>query len=240
MPDAPPNPVYVRTLQGLSALVSGAAATRVLDKSLADAGLTPARVRPVQMKELLAGPVLAELEAILPRSGLVRNLEAIVADIDAAAQEELPQPAAVPAARSAPVRPASADVARTRTAQVITGVRTELNRRKVNSSDRLQAAVLRLAAIDNVTMVAAIRSSGEVEFSRGGGDVASLARFAMLGLSLLTRSGPLRLFYMALEESSLLLFPWGSDALLLVGKPQLNVGAAVTAFNDIVLSKEET
>lgn len=239
MPDAPPNPVYQKTLQGLSALVSGAAATRLLDKSLADAGLTPARVRPVQMKELLVGPVLDELEAILPRSGVVRNLEALAADINAVAAESTPA-GAVPAARSVPVRPASAEVARARTAQVITGVRTELVRKQVNSSERLQSAVLALAAIDNVTMVAAVRSSGQTEFSRGAGDVENLARFAMLALSLLTRSGSLRMFYLALEDSSLLLFPWGSDALLLAGRPQLNVGATVTAFNDIVLSKEET
>lgn len=248
MPDAPPNPVYQTTLQGLSALVSGAAASRLLDKSLADAGLTPARVRPVQMKELLAGPVLDELQAILPRSGLLRNLEAITADIDAMAAEAMPQPAipgesmlqpAIPAARSATVRQASADVARARTAQVITGVRTELTRQQVNSAERLQSAVLTLAAIDNVTMVAAVRSSGQTEFSRGAGDIRTLSRFGMLALSLLTRSGSLKMFFLALEDSSLLLFPWGSDALLLVGRPQLNVGAVVTAFNDIVLSKEE-
>lgn len=238
MPDAPPNPVYQTTLQGLSALVSGAAASRLLDKSLADAGLTPARVRPVQMKELLAGPVLDELQAILPRSGLLRNLEAITSDIDAMAAEAMPQPA-VPAARSATARPASAEVARARTAQVITGVRTELIRQQVNSAERLQSAVLALAAIDNVTMVAAVRSSGQTEFSRGAGDIRTLSRFGMLALSLLTRSGSLKMFFLALEDSSLLLFPWGSDALLLVGRPQLNVGAVVTAFNDIVLSKEE-
>lgn len=236
MPDAPPNPVYQRTLQGLSALVSGAAATRLLDKTLADAGLTPARVRVVQMQELLTGPVLDELDRILPRSGLVRNLQAIASELTALAAEPLP-PAADPPARD---RSASAEVARVRTAQVITGVRTELSRSQVNSPERLQSAVLALAAIDNVTLVAGVRSSGHTEFSRGAGDVTSLARYGMLALSLLTRSGSLRLFYLALEDSSLLLFPWGSDALLLTGKPQLNVGAVVTTFNDIVLSKEES
>ena len=230
MPNAPPNPVYQKTLTGLSALVSGAAAARVLDNALSDAGVTAARVRPVQMRALLTGPVLDELDRILPRSGLLRNLEALAGTLEPAGSQ--PVAAALnPVARTAHSWPASAEVAR---------VRTEITRNTASSRERLEAAVLKLAAIDNVTLVAAIRQSGQTEFSRGAGDVAAIARVGMLALSLLTKSGSLKMFFVALEESTLLLFPWGSDAVLLTGKPNLNVGAVVTAFNDIVLSKEES
>lgn len=241
MPEAPPNPVYQQTQQGLSALVSGTAATRVLDKSLADAGLTPAAVRPVQMRALLLGPVLDELERILPRRGLLNNLKSLADGLDSVPAQPEPVGAAVnPAARTGHAQPASAQVARRRTAQVVTGVRTQLHNMQANSRSRLETAVLGLAAIDNVTLVAAVRSSGQTEFSRGAGDVDSLARYGMLALSLLSRSGSLKMFFLALEDSSLLLFPWNSDALLLIGRPGLNVGAVVTAFNDIVQSKEES
>lgn len=87
--------------------------------------------------------------------------------------------------------------------------------------------------------MAAVRANGSTEFSRGEGDVASLARLGRLALSLLVRSGPLKLFYVSKDTSSLLLFPWGSDALLLTGRPQLNVGAVVMTFTDLVRNKEE-
>ncbi len=237
MPEAAPNPVYLRTQQGLAAFVSATAATRVLDKALADAGVSPERVRARQMRALLLGPVLDELDRILPRSGLERNLEALAAALDDGRPP--PEPVSV-AARTVGSLPGSAQVARSRTARVISGVRTELIRSRPNTEADLKSAVLELAAIDNVTLVAAVRANGETVFARGAGDVASLARLGRLALSLLLKSGPLRIFFVATETSSLLLFPWGSDALLLTGKPELNVGAVVTSFTDLVRNKEET
>ena len=237
MPEAAPNPVYLRTQRGLAAFVSAAAATRVLDKALADAGVQPSRVRARQMKALLLGPVLDELDRILPRGGLERNLEALAAGLEDGVPPLVPMSAAP---RTSSAQPGSAQVARSRTARVISGVRTELVRQRVNSADELQQAVLQLAAIDNVTLVAAVRASGATEFSRGTGDVASLARLGRMALSLLSRSGPLQMFYVTTASSSLLLFPWGSDALLLTGRPELNVGAVVTSFKDLILNKEET
>lgn len=237
MPEAAPNPVYLRTQQGLAAFVSATAATRVLDKALADAGVSPERVRARQMRALLLGPVLDELDRILPRSGLERNLEALAAALDDGRPP--PEPVSV-GARTVGSLPGSAQVARNRTARVISGVRTELIRSRPNTEADLKSAVLELAAIDNVTLVAAVRANGETVFARGAGDVASLARLGRLALSLLLKSGPLRIFFVATETSSLLLFPWGSDALLLTGKPELNVGAVVTSFTDLVRNKEET
>lgn len=238
MPDAAPNPVYQQTLQGLSALVSGTAAARLLDNSLDSAGLNAATVRPRQMRGLLLGPVLNELDRILPRGGLIRTLESLANELEILA----PQPVAAlsKAARTGHARPAASHGVRAREAQVVTGVSTALRDRQPGSRSRLEAAVLRLAAIDHVTLVAALRASGQTEFSRGTGDVAALARYGMLALSLLSRSGSLKTFFLTLEDSSLLLFPWGSDALLLTGQPQLNVGAVITQFNDIIQSKEES
>ena len=189
------------------------------------------------MRALLLGPVLDELDRILPRGGLERNLEVLAARLDDAEAPLVPISAAP---RTGYAQPGSAQVARSRTARVVSGVRTELVKQRPNSASDLQDAVLSLAAIDNVTLVAAVRSSGATEFSRGQGDIASLARLGRLALSLLTRSGPLQLFFVTTERSSLLLFPWGSDALLLTGRPELNVGAVVTSFKDLVRNKEET
>lgn len=217
-------------------LVSAAAAGRVLDKSLADAGVMPSSVRARQMRALLLGPILDELELILPRAGLERTLEVLAESLG----DERP---AAPLSREpvTPVSvPGSAQVARSRTARIVSGVRTELTRARVNPEAQLQAAVLRLAAIDHVSQVAAVRSSGETVFSRGAGDVQAMARLGRLALSLLLRSGPLRMFYMTTGSSSLLLFPWGSDALLLAGAAELNVGAVVTTFKDLTEGKEES
>lgn len=237
MPEPVPNSVYTRTRQGLAVFVSPAVAGRVLDGSLADAGLTPERVRARQMRALLLGPVLDELAGLLPRGGLERRLEEI------AGQLVDDQPAAAPvsaAVRTEPARPVATLPVRNRQAQVVTGVRTTPRPVQPASSSELQEAVLHLAAIDSVTLVAAIRQSGQVEFSRGEGDVAALARLGMLALSLLMKAGPLKMYFLAFEESALLLFPYGSDALLLTGGADLNVGAVVTAFDDIRRNREES
>lgn len=237
MPEVSPNQVYLRTQRGLSEIVSAAVASRVLNQALADAGVPAARVRPVQMKALLLGPVLDELELILPRSGLVRHLETLADSLDAvsvAAQQ--PQQPVRPAAAAAPARNTVPKAALT---GVVTGVRTATASPGPVPAERLQAAVLSLAALDNVSLVAAVRAGGAVEFSRGSGDVAALARLGMLALSLLRRAGPLRMYFISSDSSSLLLFPWEGDALLLIGSADLNVGAAVATFNDIVRSKEE-
>lgn len=237
MPEAVQNPVYDRTQQGLAAFVSAAAASRVLTDALADAGVEPARVHARQMRALLLGPILDELSLLLPRAGLERGLEALAAELVDDAAPVQPLTATV---RTSQAQPASAQVARSRALQVVTGVRTEPRPSRPAAAEELQAAVLQLAAIDSVTLVAAVRQSGTVEFSRGEGDVAALARLGMLALSLLRKNGPLQLFFLALEESGLLLFPYGSDALLLTGKADLNVGAVVTAMNDLRKVKEES
>lgn len=237
MPEAVPNSVYLRTQQGLKSFVSAAAVERVLSDAMADAGVDPSRIHARQMRALLLGPVLDELSLLLPRSGLERRLDELAAGLMDDAPPVQPISAAV---KSPPTRLASAQVARARTARVVTGVRTQVRPPRPASATELQQAVLQMAAIDSITLVAAVRQSGQVEFSRGSGDVDSLARLGMLALSLLKKNGPLRMFYLALEDSGLLLFPYGSDALLLTGKADLNVGAVVTAFDDLVRNKEES
>lgn len=237
VPEVSPNQVYVRTQRGLSEIVSAAVASRVLNQALADAGVAPGHVRPVQMKALLLGPVLDELELILPRTGLVRHLEALAEVLDSVTvPDRQPVPPARPPAAAVPARSTLHPTALT---GVVSGVRTGPATPGPVPAGRLQAAVLSLAALDNVTLVAAVRADGAVEFSRGSGDVAALARLGMLALSLLRRAGPLRMYFISSDSSSLLMFPWEGDALLLIGSADLNVGAAVATFNDIIRSKEE-
>lgn len=211
-------------------MVSAVAASRMLDSALRDARLASEAVTAEQMQDLLLGPIQRELERILPRRGLERNLRSLAYSL------------ARPPRRGIDVTltQTSAQIARDRTAKVISGVRVKPAPARTEHSPRvLQAAVLGLAAIDNVTLVAAVRSNGRTEFSRGHGDVEQLSRFGMLALSLLNRSGPLKTFFVAHERATLLLFPWGSDALLVTGLPELNVGAALTAFADLSANKEE-
>lgn len=105
------------------------------------------------------------------------------------------------------------------------------------SQEMLEAAVLRLAQLEQVKFVAALRSDGEIAAQRGSGiDVSALAQLGLVGLKLLRRSGPLRTFYLAHTQGQLFLLPFGNDTLTLVGTPELNVGAV---FNTLNALKEE-
>jgi predicted regulator of Ras-like GTPase activity (Roadblock/LC7/MglB family) len=76
-----PNEVFLRTRTGLSAFVSSRAAGRILEGALKGSGHSPDDVDPTQMTITLLGPVLRELEAVLPRAGLRRNLEKLARSI---------------------------------------------------------------------------------------------------------------------------------------------------------------
>ncbi|HLR46954.1 MAG TPA: hypothetical protein VK092_07325 [Deinococcales bacterium] len=235
MPDRMDNPVYSAARRGLEQLVSPAAAASLLELTLFSAGLEPATVSAGEMRQLLRGPVLTELRHVLPESVLGRALSGLAAD--------LPEPAAAPAAVSAdraagpdPQRPA----VRERRPTVTSGVRTDLPELRPPSRAELEAAVLRLAAADGVNLVVAVRSDGEPVLHRGSGDVARLARLGRLALTLLNRGDSVRFSLFTFSGTSLLLFPWADDALLLAGTGELNVGSAVATFNETVLYREDT
>ena len=105
------------------------------------------------------------------------------------------------------------------------------------SQEQLEGAVLRLAQLEQVKFVAALRAGGEVATQRGSGiDVDALAQLGLVGLKLLRRSGPLRAYYLAHTCGQLFLLPFGEDTLALIGTPELNVGAV---FNTFTVLKEE-
>ena len=105
------------------------------------------------------------------------------------------------------------------------------------SQTQLEDAVLRLAQLEQVKFVAALRSNGAVVAQRGGGiDVSTLAELGLVGLKLLRRSGQLRAYYLAHTRGQLFLLPLAGDTLALVGTPELNVGAVFRTFTAL---KEE-
>lgn len=89
-----PNEVFLRTRAGLTALVSSRAAGRILEGALKVRGHDPEDVDLPQMRSALLGPVMQELEGVLPRAGLRRNLERLARSLrPTAPPTELPEPA---------------------------------------------------------------------------------------------------------------------------------------------------
>lgn len=218
-------------------MVSDRAASRVLDAVLRGSRIDRNSVTAEQMSSLLLGPVLQELVSILPRQGLELNLETLAASllVDSMFLDQEPVAAAIPAQPAAAAVPAGP---RPRSRAVITGVNT---RPLPVAADprRLDAAVLTLAAIDHVTLIAAVKSDGSVHASRGAGNVELLSRFGMLALRLLERGGRLRSYYLEHDEGFLFLFPFNEAALLLLGNPHLNIGTVFTVFSELTGTKEE-
>ena len=71
------NDVYTMTHDGLASLVSAKAATQLLERALQIKGFRPESVSRQEMKAVLLGPVIRELEGILPKAGVERNLKRI-------------------------------------------------------------------------------------------------------------------------------------------------------------------
>lgn len=75
------NDIYQKTHDGLAQMVSARAATRMLESGLQQRGLTADNIAEREMRRLLLGPIFRELEHILPRAGLKRNLQVLAASL---------------------------------------------------------------------------------------------------------------------------------------------------------------
>lgn len=231
------NSVYFQTQQGLAAMVSDRAASRVLDAVLRGSLLDRHSVTAEQMSSLLLGPVLKELVSILPRQGLELNLETLAAGL--LVDSMFTTQEADTGRAGAVTRHVAAERSHRRNPTVITGVNT---RPLPVAADpvRLEAAVLSFAKIDHVTLIAAVRADGSVQMARGAGDVGQLARFGMLALSLLERGGRLRSYYLEHNDGFLFLLPLDDAALLLLGDSRLNIGTVFTLFSELTGTKEDS
>jgi hypothetical protein len=178
------NSVYLHTHQGLAAMVSDRAASRMLDAALRDSGSDQSLVTAEQMSALLLGPVLEELVSILPRQGLELNLETLAASLLIGSMD-LEEDSVIPRNPTLQLTPAVPRRKPRRNPTVITGVNTRPVRIPADDLHRLERGLLSLAAIDHVTLVAAVRSDGTVHHARGEGNVELLARFGMLALRML-------------------------------------------------------
>ena len=102
------------------------------------------------------------------------------------------------------------------------------------SGAQLEAAVLRFAGLEEVKLVAAFGPKGEPSHARGGGfDLDALARFGLMTLTLLRRSGRVRAYYLAHSLHQLFLLPLGGSTLIVVGTPELNVGSVFGALSTL-------
>lgn len=224
------NPVYGTARDGLEKLMSPAAAARLLERVLGNAGSSAAAVTGTEMQQLLLGPIFAELRAVLPPA----VLEVRLAELARSLQQRTTTPAgSVDGAAAGPAAAVAEPPA------VTSGVRTELPQPADPSAAELEKAVLRLAAFDGVRLAVAVNGQGEASFHRGSGDVERLARLGRLALALLSRNGSIRFSLFAFGETVLLFFPWADSAVMLAGTPELNVGAAVAAFKETVLYRED-
>lgn len=97
------NAVYLHTHDGLAAIVSARAATSILDSVLLVEGRSADAVEAEEMSRLLLGPIFEKLEGTLPRDGLMRNLQNLVANLEAQSVKAPPSaPPAPPPTLDAP------------------------------------------------------------------------------------------------------------------------------------------
>ncbi len=242
-----PNLIYVTTQEALSALVSPRAATRCLNGALASSGQDSDTVTARTMRSLLAGPIRRELSNALPKQGLTRSLKRIASTLARL------EPSAATTIVDVPVDVFSGGAAeagvhdkvdethqgvfstggghsdrRTRISVASPGPATPMPLLALNE-ERISAALHLFGEQEAVQQVVVLRGS-EVLLTRGS--MIATERLPNLVSStrhLLSRVGNLRAF--ALERSSgvLFVFPVGSDSIVVVTKPDVNIGAVLTA-----------
>lgn len=245
-----PNEVYEMTHRALSALVSHRAATRVLDDALLATGSDPDSVTVRAMRRLLAGRVRRELSATLPSPGLTRSLKQIADDLyrlqpSHTTLVDLPPPGpgdAQPAPATAEEAAVTPTVVKgpplTRTTNVTAGSNPTLRApappaelpRELELTEALMTSALRLfGELEPVEQVVIVRD-GAVVLERGAGVAAErLPNLVRSTRHLLGRAGRLELFALERAEGMLFVFPVGEGAIVVVTRPNVNIGAVLAA-----------
>lgn len=99
---------------------------------------------------------------------------------------------------------------------------------------QLESIVMRFAQVEHAKLIAAVRENGTIVTSRGAGvDLNSLARFGLMGLRLLERSGELRSYYLAHSQGQLFLFCFGKDTVIMLGSRDINVGTVFATLSSV-------
>jgi hypothetical protein len=234
-----PNEVYERTRMGLTGLLPGRAARRMLDDALVGRQRTPEDVSADEMAEVLLGTIYQDLSEVLPRAGLRRELERLVRDLDTLDGAAVFEPGAATAATepgAASVASESSTAGSHPTGHAPAGVADRAVRREPGLASvslpsdpgRVLAA---LAVLDGVDGVAVFDARGGVVSVRGDvSEAEALGRVIAAGGRLLQRHGDLRTICVTTSAGVIVTVPVPPRWLAVTGAPDLNLGAIYAAL----------
>lgn len=211
------NEIYRTTHAGLAGLVSPRAATRLLDQALARAGLDPDRLGAGEAQRLLRGRLRRDLEAILPSSGLRRELARVDRRVMRLAPQEAPHEAAAAVTPPPSAAPAEAGGASAPAAPAA--------RPSARPFPRTGDLVRAVAERDAVRGVVHLRN-GHLHDARGRDVDASRAAALTADVTTrLSRHGALRSWHVHTSAGHVLAGEGRDHTLLVHGRERLNLGA---------------
>ncbi|MBA2668728.1 MAG: hypothetical protein H0U69_17025 [Trueperaceae bacterium] len=231
-----PNAVYERTREGLTGLLPGRAARRILDDALQSKERTADAVSGSEMAQLLLGPVYHGLVGVLPRDALRREIKLLARTVAAIEAPERAQqlPAEAVVAVASPDEHPSAPVPEPRTrptpevAAVEQDPESALARTLPADPDRV---LLALAVLDAVEGIAVFDEAGRTVRIRGDvHDSEALGRVIAAGGALLARHGALRTVCVTTTHGVLVTVPVPPQWLAVTGATNLNIGAVYAAL----------
>jgi hypothetical protein len=234
-----PNEVYERTRMGLTGLLPGRAARRMLDDALVGRQRTPEDVSADEMAEVLLGTIYQDLSEVLPRAGLRRELERLVRDLEPLDGAAVSEPGAATAATepgaasvaSDPSRAGSPPTGHERAGAADRAVRREPGLASVSLPSDPGRVLAALAVLDGVDGVAVFDARGGVVSVRGDvSEAEALGRVIAAGGRLLQRHGDLRTICVTTSAGVIVTVPVPPRWLAVTGAPDLNLGAIYAAL----------
>jgi hypothetical protein len=234
-----PNEVYERTRMGLTGLLPGRAARRMLDDALVGRQRTPEDVSADEMAEVLLGTIYQDLSEVLPRAGLRRELERLVRDLDTLDGAAVFEPGAATAATepgaasvaSEPSRAGSPPTGHAPAGAADRAVRREPGLASVTLPSDPGRVLAALAVLDGVDGVAVFDARGGVVSVRGDvSEAEALGRVIAAGGRLLQRHGDLRTICVTTSAGVIVTVPVPPRWLAVTGAPDLNLGAIYAAL----------
>lgn len=230
------NEVYLVTHDSLSNIVSARAASRVLDRALKTKGFSPETISKQQMQAILTGPVLKELQSILPSEGVKRTIQQITRSLESSVDAPITESSAAVESSPEPQEPLGNLIEEKSPIEArLSAVRPPPVLKTDFSEEELESLTIEFAQLEHVTLVATINSlDGKVLNSRGSGfDLESLSRLANMSLKLLQKNGQIRSYHLEESQHHLFLLPLGDFILTVIGARELNVGAIFAKFSGV-------
>ena len=198
-------------IEALTDYVSPTAAQNLMDRALRRSAINPSALDATGWLQFITGPLMNELQAVLPIREPTGSLRRLIRSLEENAQKtQSPQPASPPVRRGPPT---------------INAPRLQVDLSDPGARERLASGLAREEGVSGVLL-----QGPDYQEARLPG-VEDLAPIIAVANNLLQKQKPYKIFYSVFGEGHVLIRPLGPALVAVVAKRHANLGRLMHVLN---------